>query len=59
MYDEELAFTGLETFAIGGIVFEAYWLLAVAAVLFLTAVVVARLAFNDANDVSDGNAQSE
>jgi hypothetical protein len=30
MYDEELAFTGLGTFAIGGFVFEA-WLLALIA----------------------------
>jgi hypothetical protein len=32
VYDEELAFTGLGTFAIGGFVFEA-WLLAVVALI--------------------------
>ena len=32
MYDEELAFTGLGTFAIGGFVFDA-WMLALAALV--------------------------
>jgi hypothetical protein len=44
MYDDELPLTGLGTVALGGIVFEAAWLVAVGFVLVASGLLLTRLA---------------
>jgi hypothetical protein len=43
MYDDELAFTGLGSIALGGMVFDTAWLVAVAFALIAAGLVLTRL----------------